>query len=94
MCGWLQYCQRKSTSDNWYLPTLQRSVLLPGKENRLPSLEACRAACLAEAACTAWLYCWRPGGCDDGIVYNNYWCANCTLSAQSLEGFIGAAQPR
>lgn len=54
---------------------MQRSVLLPGKNNKQSGLEACRASCLAEAACTAWLYCWRPGGCDDGVNYNNYWCA-------------------
>jgi hypothetical protein len=48
-------------------------VLVPGKDHRLGSLEACRASCDAEAACTAWLHCWHPSGCDDGIALNTYW---------------------
>lgn len=49
-------------------------MLVPGKDSRLGSVEACRAACLANAACTAWLYCWHPSGCDDGAAINPYWC--------------------
>jgi hypothetical protein len=63
----------------------QRSVLVPGKDNRLGSVEACRAACLANAACTAWLYCWHPSGCDDGAANNPYWChPHGTLPARHL----------
>ena len=27
---------------------------------------ACRQSCQASEACNAWIFCWHPGGCDDG----------------------------
>ena len=27
---------------------------------------SCRRSCQASEACNAWIYCWRPDGCDDG----------------------------
>lgn len=54
----------------------QRSVLLPGRNNRLMNLHSCREACAKQAGCNAWLYCWRPGGCDDGVEYNPRWWAS------------------
>ena len=40
----------------------------PGRANLQADAAACRAACAGDARCTAWLWCARPGGCDDGQV--------------------------
>jgi len=40
------------------------------------NLHSCREACAKQAGCNAWLYCWRPGGCDDGVEYNPRWWAS------------------
>jgi hypothetical protein len=43
----------------------------PGRANLRPDAAACRAACAEDARCTAWLWCARPGGCDDGQVWTS-----------------------
>ncbi len=42
--------------------------MVPGRENLQPDAAACRASCAEDPGCTAWLWCARPGGCDDGQV--------------------------
>ena len=37
------------------------------------STAACRHSCRAAKDCNAWIYCWRPGGCDDGHEYHQEW---------------------
>jgi len=39
---------------------------VPGSENIVESAALCRASCAAERRCSAWVWCWREGGCDDG----------------------------
>lgn len=50
--------------------------MLAGKDNRLPDIEACRAVCRENEECTAWLYCWHAGGCDDGIGFETSRCGS------------------
>ena len=37
------------------------------------SIGACRHSCRATQDCNAWVYCWRPGGCDDGREFHPDW---------------------
>ena len=46
-------------------------VMEPGRANLRADAAACRAACAEDARCTAWLWCARPGGCDDGQVWSS-----------------------
>jgi len=39
---------------------------VPGAENIVDSAALCRSSCAAEPRCSAWVWCWREGGCDDG----------------------------
>ena len=39
---------------------------MPGSENVVDSAALCRASCSAVPRCSAWIWCWREDGCDDG----------------------------
>ena len=41
---------------------------MPGRKNLQQSAAACRDSCARNPRCTTWLWCARPGGCDDGKV--------------------------
>jgi len=43
-------------------------IVGPGFSQRAPSAGHCRGACRKAAYCNMWLYCWHPGGCDDGLA--------------------------
>lgn len=47
---------------------LQDLVMVPGRKNLRRDAAACRAACAEDSGCTVWLWCARPGGCDNGQV--------------------------
>jgi hypothetical protein len=40
--------------------------MVPGSENVVDSAALCRASCSAVPRCSAWVWCWRDDGCDDG----------------------------
>ncbi len=44
----------------------QEWVMVDGRKNVQSSAAGCRAACAVNARCTAWVWCARAGGCDDG----------------------------
>jgi len=52
---------------------MQAHVIVPGAFNKLPSVTQCRRKCRTTKGCNAWLYCWRPDGCDDGHFYRPDW---------------------
>lgn len=54
-------------------PAMQAHVIVPGAFNKMESVAQCRGKCRATKGCNAWLYCWRPDGCDDGHVYRPDW---------------------
>ena len=45
---------------------MQEQMLLRGCDNIVDSAALCRASCAAAPRCSAWVWCWREGGCDDG----------------------------
>ena len=46
-------------------------VLVDGRQNLQPSVEACGEACLAEPACTTFVYCAKAEGCFQDFVYQS-----------------------
>jgi len=52
---------------------MQAYIIQPGTFNHQPDANACRKQCRGMRACNAWMFCSRPGGCDDGYTYRPDW---------------------
>lgn len=57
--------------------------MVEGRKHLKHSAAACRTSCALSPRCTAWVWCARAGGCDDGKASASLRTAHCFTFSQS-----------
>eukprot|EP00208_Stichococcus_sp_RCC1054_P005833 CAMPEP_0206142774 /NCGR_PEP_ID=MMETSP1473-20131121/18136_1 /ASSEMBLY_ACC=CAM_ASM_001109 /TAXON_ID=1461547 /ORGANISM="Stichococcus sp, Strain RCC1054" /LENGTH=1052 /DNA_ID=CAMNT_0053537897 /DNA_START=385 /DNA_END=3544 /DNA_ORIENTATION=+ len=73
-CNFMKALHRSAPLETAALPppfrtdytALMEWVMVEGRKHLKHSAAACRTACAVSPRCTAWVWCARAGGCDDG----------------------------